>query len=260
MATRTTVNLTSASPARHGEIVACLRSAIAADDPGLLAPVLAARVRFGSCIGRPQVVQYLRQAARRPPPASVEIDARTDRLVLILEPERPWPSEPPRDGEWRVAIFFVRDGEIVELQVAADRDAALAAAQTPPPAPWSGTSTKLTGIAAVLAVRELARALEHYRRLGFCVSAHGEGGYGFAERDGLSLHLRVVPELEPARTTSAVYFYVEDADTLFAEWMASGVSGQFFEPDDTDYGLREGAHVDLDGNVLRFGSPSLGQA
>lgn len=101
---------------------------------------------------------------------------------------------------------------------------------TPPPAPWSGTRAGLTGIAAVLPVAELARALEHYRRLGFCVSAHGEGGYGFAERGGLSLHFRVVPDLDPARTTSAVYFYVEDADTLFAEWAAAGVSGQFFEP------------------------------
>jgi hypothetical protein len=50
--------------------------------------------------------------------------------------------------------------------------------------------------------------------------------------------------------------YVDDAETLYAEWRSSGASGRFFEPHDTEYGLREGAHVDLDGNLLRFGSVS----
>lgn len=67
--------------------------------------------------------------------------------------------------------------------------------------------------------------------------------------------VHAVPELDPMLTTSAIYFYVNDADALFAEWRASGVSGQFHEPQNTEYGLREGAHVDLDGNLLRFGSP-----
>jgi MerR family mercuric resistance operon transcriptional regulator len=40
----------------------------------------------------------------------------------------------------------------------------------------------------------------------------------------------------------------EVADLLALE------SGQFFEPHDTEYGLREGAHVDRDGNLIRFGS------
>jgi uncharacterized glyoxalase superfamily protein PhnB len=51
-----------------------------------------------------------------------------------------------------------------------------------------------------------------------------------------------------------VYLYVEDADALYAEWRAAGVQGQFFEPHDTEYGLREGAHIDRDGNLLKFGS------
>jgi hypothetical protein len=107
----------------------------------------------------------------------------------------------------------------------------------------------------VLPVRDLSRALEHYRRLGFEVSTYSGGRYGYGERDGLSVHFCVVPDLDPMLTTSAVYLYVDDADALFAEWRISGVSGQFHEPQDTQYGLREGAHVDLDGNLLRFGSP-----
>jgi hypothetical protein len=34
-----------------------------------------------------------------------------------------------------------------------------------------------------------------------------------------------------------------------------GVAGELVAPFDTDYGLREGSHVDPDGNVIRFGSP-----
>jgi hypothetical protein len=41
---------------------------------------------------------------------------------------------------------------------------------------------------------------------------------------------------------------------IVKRWRSAGVSGQFFEPRDTDYGLREGAHVDRDGNLIRFGS------
>jgi hypothetical protein len=31
-------------------------------------------------------------------------------------------------------------------------------------------------------------------------------------------------------------------------------------PTDTDYGLREGAHIDPDNNLIRFGSPLAGPA
>lgn len=113
----------------------------------------------------------------------------------------------------------------------------------------------LRRLAPVLPVRDLSRALEHYRRLGFAVSTYSGGGYGYGERDGWHVHFCVVAELDPMLTTSAVYLYVDDADALFAEWRSSGVSGQFHEPQDTEYGLREGAHIDLDGNLLRFGSP-----
>lgn len=241
-------------------LVARLQSAIAVGDPGLLAPALAENVRFGSCFGRPQVLEYLRQAAPRLRPASVVVDARPDRLVLTIEPDEPAGPEPSPELDPQAIVVFVRDGEIVELKVAADRGAALAAVMTPPPPPWSGTRAGLTGIAAVLPVRELSRALDHYEGLGFCVSAYRDGGYGYAERNGLNLHFRVMPDLEPARTTSSVYFYVDDADTLFAEWTAAGVGGQFLEPEDTDYGLREGAHIDLDGNLLRFGSSARDRA
>ena len=65
---------------------------------------------------------------------------------------------------------------------------------------------------------------------------------------------RSTPTWTPARTPTAAYFYVDDADALRAEWMAAGVDGRFAGIEDTDYGLRESAHVDPDGNLLRYGS------
>jgi len=97
-------------------------------------------------------------------------------------------------------------------------------------------------------------ALEHYAALGFTVRNYGDDEYGYAQRDEVYVHLSRFDELDPATNTSAAYFYVADADALYAAWTASGAGGRFHAPSDTPYGLREGAHVDPDGNLLRFGS------
>ena len=61
--------------------------------------------------------------------------------------------------------------------------------------------------------------------------------------------------MDPKTTLVSVYVYVSDADARYTEWSSSGVEGRFHQPTDTDYGLREGAYVDPDGNLLRYGSP-----
>jgi hypothetical protein len=53
---------------------------------------------------------------------------------------------------------------------------------------------------------------------------------------------------------SAVYLYVEDADILYRERSSAGIHGRVVEPRDTGYGLREGACLDRDANLIRFGS------
>jgi hypothetical protein len=45
-----------------------------------------------------------------------------------------------------------------------------------------------------------------------------------------------------------------DADEVHRRWSTSGAGGVFHEPVDTDYELREGAHIDPDGNLIRYGS------
>jgi catechol 2,3-dioxygenase-like lactoylglutathione lyase family enzyme len=139
--------------------------------------------------------------------------------------------------------------------------------------------TKLNRFSPIFPVRDLAAALSHYASLGFKTTPYEDAepwSYGFADRDGVQLHLSLFqdhehhdhddhdhdePEGEHHHhefAPGACYLYVEDADELGAEWSAPGIGGQTFVVRDTPYGLREGAHVDPDGNDIRFGSPMEG--
>jgi hypothetical protein len=121
--------------------------------------------------------------------------------------------------------------------------------------------TTIRSLAPVLPVADLDAATEHYRRLGFAVEEHdGPERYAFAERDAATVHLAEVANHDPQSSTSSVYLYVDEADALFVAWSANGIGGRTVAPVDTPYGLREGAHVDLDGNLLRFGAPLVSTA
>jgi hypothetical protein len=109
----------------------------------------------------------------------------------------------------------------------------------------------LQRIAPIFAVHDLEVALGYYRRLGFAVRPYAGGGYGFATRDGIEIHLGVVSP-EDHRISSA-YLFVDDADDLAAQWLSAGAD--VHPPQDTEWRQHEGAVVDPDGNVIRFGSP-----
>jgi len=110
-------------------------------------------------------------------------------------------------------------------------------------------------VAPVFPVRDIDRAIEHYPLLGFSVRRfEGSGAYAFAERDGIEFHLTQVDGLKPKRNMSAVYLYVDDADSLYREWSGLHIEGRLVEPSDTTYGLREGACLDRDANLIRLGS------
>jgi catechol 2,3-dioxygenase-like lactoylglutathione lyase family enzyme len=106
----------------------------------------------------------------------------------------------------------------------------------------------------ILPVTDLDRALAHYAAIGFSTSRHDDT-YGFAAWAGLELHLTVVSGHDPRRTASAVFLHVPDADVVAALLVAAGMGPTTTMPVDMDYGIREGSHVDPDGNLLRFGSP-----
>jgi len=114
---------------------------------------------------------------------------------------------------------------------------------------------QLRSFSPIFGVRDLGAALAHYAALGFRTFAYEDGDdYGFANRDGTGLHLAASTEGD-ATHPGAAYLYVRDADALYAEWTRPGIGGHTHPVQPTPYQLREGSHVDPDGNLIRFGSP-----
>jgi hypothetical protein len=134
-------------------------------------------------------------------------------------------------------------------------------------------------IEPVFAVRHLEQAMAFYERLGFDVRRY-DAGYGYAEREGLRIHLRASPELEPFGNYSEVYVDTAEVDRLHEEWQTCGllpVPGfidlalkaevrrrwEAGEPvglisgsvEDKPWRVREFSIRDLDNNQLRFGRP-----
>jgi hypothetical protein len=70
------------------------------------------------------------------------------------------------------------------------------------------------------------------------------GGYGFANRDGIEIHLGTVPDPNSVVARHSAYLWVDDSDALAQEWLAVGA--EVHMPEDTEWGQHEGAVVDLD--------------
>ena len=102
--------------------------------------------------------------------------------------------------------------------------------------------SSLRRIAPILPVHDLEAAMDHYRRLGFAVRAYHGGGYGFATRDDVEIHLGVVADAD--RHPSSAYLFADDADDLAAVWRAAGLD--LHSPEDTEWRQHEGAVVDPD--------------
>ena len=134
--------------------------------------------------------------------------------------------------------------------------------------------------APIFAVRDLEAAMAFYERLGFDVRRY-DAGYGYAEREGLRIHLRASPELEPFGNYSEVYVETAEVDQLHEEWQTCGllpvpgaigpavkaeVRRRWYagEPvglmsesvEDKPWRVREFSLRDPDNNQLRFGRQS----
>jgi hypothetical protein len=106
--------------------------------------------------------------------------------------------------------------------------------------------------APIFPIKNLDASLARYQRLGFDTRKYEGGGYGYVTRDGIEIHLGFAPDIGAASAKHSAYLWVDDADALAQEWQAVGA--EVHAPEDTEWGQHEGALVDLDGNVLRFGS------
>ncbi len=122
-----------------------------------------------------------------------------------------------------------------------------------------------------LPVRDVAAAVTFYRdRLGFAVRHH-DAGFAVLGRDAAVVHLWQAgdegwrerdPSEHPVRSgaesflagTSSCRIATAQVDVLFAELAAADVlhPGSRGGVTDTDFGTREFAALDLDGNLLTF--------
>ena len=152
------------------------------------------------------------------------------------------------------------EARVPHEQIAAMRSALIALTEIKTTGVSTGAGRRppareLRRFSPIFGVRDLAAALAHYATLGFRTFADDGGDqYGFARRDGIGLHLAAVTEHDAACPASA-YLYVRDADALYQEWSRPGIAGHTHPPGPTPYQMREGSHVDPDGNLIRFGSP-----
>lgn len=173
-------------------------------------------------------------------------------------------------------VLTVSEDLVVHIQDFPDRDSAFREAglvEPPPPErkAASRTDARLGQTIPALPVRDAAAAVAFYRdRLGFEV-LHHDGGFAVLLRDEAEVHLWEAGDQSwkdrdsldrPVRSgaesfiagTASCRIAVGEVDPLYEELRESGVlhpasSGGVAE---TDFGTREFATVDLDGNLVTF--------
>ncbi|GAA5196402.1 VOC family protein [Microbacterium jejuense] len=113
----------------------------------------------------------------------------------------------------------------------------------------------------ILLSRDLRETLEFYERLGFenRGAPPEEWRYLIVGRGEAELHFTEAPDVDPLSTASMCYLYVDDARATHQEWAGlvepdAATGSRITAPVDTDYGMREFAVVDRNGNLVRVGS------
>ena len=129
-------------------------------------------------------------------------------------------------------------------------------------------ASQMRGVAPVFLVRDVIAAHDYYAdKLGFrSPRMWGEPPtFCIPQRDGIEIMLNQVGPDDRFQPNSHfdgrwdAYFWVQDADALFAEMSAKGAN-VVCEPEDQVYGMREFQVRDLDGHLLAFGHDTTGSA
>ena len=116
----------------------------------------------------------------------------------------------------------------------------------------------------ILPAVDLDATLAFYERLGFenAGAPPSQWDYLIIRRGSVQLHFYADPELDPLTTAFSCYLYTDDADALYGAWKEIGIpadpaTGSRLQgpPEKRDYGMREFALVDPNGNLVRVGSP-----
>ena len=126
----------------------------------------------------------------------------------------------------------------------------------------SSKTAKLTGSAPVIFVRDVYAATKHYRdAMGFSFEEiFGEPpSFAILRRDNMYImvkqiedHKHIVPRWTVSSGLWDMYFWVDDVDALYREFVERGAKIDY-ELCDQPYGCREFGTQDIDGHDIGFG-------
>jgi len=109
------------------------------------------------------------------------------------------------------------------------------------------------GIPVLASLNIEATATFYADKLGFELMSN-YGNYLIMKRDALVLHFWACEDKYIAENTSC-YVDVQDVTGLYAEYQAAGVVHPNGTLQTHDYGMRDFAILDADGNMIKFGEP-----
>ena len=122
----------------------------------------------------------------------------------------------------------------------------------------STTPARVTSFAPQFLVRDLARSIDYYEKLGFTFGEPWEGFYAIGQVDGLELHLKEAPKDDEERRWRREHEHLDAAagvagvEAFYAQCVANGV--MILKPlAATEWGTKDFYIEDPDGYVISFG-------
>lgn len=122
-------------------------------------------------------------------------------------------------------------------------------------------TARFTGVAPVLLVSDVKASIRHFvDTMGFTLGLFEEvAQFAILERDAARIMLQqtvktdqIVPNWKIEDCLWDVYIWVDDVDSLYAEFKSRGAIIDY-ELGDKPYGVREFGSQDLDGHDIAFG-------
>lgn len=111
----------------------------------------------------------------------------------------------------------------------------------------------------VLPANDLSETCAYYKRLGFEQLGPDYATYLLMLRGFWELQFFRHVENDPLGNVAGAYLRTDDVDAIDVEWAALDIphrdNGRLVRAEDKDWGMREMALIDLNGNLLRVGQP-----
>lgn len=109
----------------------------------------------------------------------------------------------------------------------------------------------------IMPARDLDETFAFYEQLGFVRFGNPYDAYLMVTREAWELHFFLFPEVDPSRSIAGTYLRCHDVDAISEEWRALDLPSEgrprFMPAEDKDWGMRELAVIDPNGNLLRVG-------